>query len=371
MVRRRRPVVKPAVFVGLPGSTFYVATTGSDTNPGTSGQPFATIGRADSVAVPGTTVYVLPGTYTGDIHTTHSGNASGRIQFISQTRWGAKIVPGTTATMWDSRGQYVDIVGFEFDGTGSTTTREGLYVAGSYSSARSNHVHHVATATPCTSTGGDAIGTDSFYNGYFIDVIGNVVHDIGYPACNFIQGIYISTSGKVLNNIAYNIGYVAIHLWHDANAVDIVNNTVHNATHGILVGSGDYYHTTGPVDFCNVANNIISTVTTGIDEEGSTGTHNTYNNNLVYNATTPWALLTSTHSGDVTGDPRFVNAAGGDFHLAQGSPAIDSGLSATYVPTTDLDGKGRPQGSGVDLGAFETSPPLLWRRAHHIRNYRR
>jgi hypothetical protein len=54
-------------------------------------------------------------------------------------------------------------------------------------------------------------------------------------------------------------------------------------------------------------------------------------------------------------DPRFVNAANGDFHLMTGSPAIDAADPAATL-STDYDGVSRPQGAGRDLGAFEYKP---------------
>jgi Right handed beta helix region len=51
-------------------------------------------------------------------------------------------------------------------------------------------------------------------------------------------------------------------------------------------------------------------------------------------------------------DPRFVNAALADFHLRADSPAVDAGTAA-FVPAADFDGKPRPLGAAVDLGAFE------------------
>ena len=45
------------------GNTHYVATTGSDANPGTEAQPFRTIQQALNLAQPGQTVIVMPGTY--------------------------------------------------------------------------------------------------------------------------------------------------------------------------------------------------------------------------------------------------------------------------------------------------------------------
>jgi hypothetical protein len=71
--------------------------------------------------------------------------------------------------------------------------------------------------------------------------------------------------------------------------------------------------------------------------------------------------------GNVSADPRFVDAAGGDYHLFAGSPCIDSGNNSAVPPemTTDLDGKPRlindpasaDAGNGVppivDMGAYE------------------
>jgi hypothetical protein len=48
----------------------------------------------------------------------------------------------------------------------------------------------------------------------------------------------------------------------------------------------------------------------------------------------------------------FVDAAGFDFRLADGSPASNAGTS-DGAPADDYDGASRPQGSGMDIGAFE------------------
>ena len=48
----------------------------------------------------------------------------------------------------------------------------------------------------------------------------------------------------------------------------------------------------------------------------------------------------------------FVNASAHDYHLADASPARDSGTSIAEV-TSDRDGTGRPQGPEYDVGAYE------------------
>jgi hypothetical protein len=60
-------------------------------------------------------------------------------------------------------------------------------------------------------------------------------------------------------------------------------------------------------------------------------------------------------SGNLCGDPLFVQGEwgpNGDFHLQNGSPAIDTGLTIPSI-TDDLVGTLRPQGAHYDLGAYE------------------
>jgi hypothetical protein len=48
----------------------------------------------------------------------------------------------------------------------------------------------------------------------------------------------------------------------------------------------------------------------------------------------------------------FVNAAAHDYHLAAGSPAIDTGITIASI-IEDRDGVTRPKGAGYDIGAYE------------------
>jgi hypothetical protein len=339
----------------------YVATTGSDSNQGTASAPLRTISKASQLVKAGGTVHVAPGQYEGGFKTSASGTASARIRYLSDVRWGAIIVPqsGTNnnSTAWTNSGSYVDIDGFDVNGTvdPGLKWRNGIYTTGSYTGIKNNHIHHVAEKAACTSQGGSAINTDYWNYGVNTEVIGNFVNHNGYPGCRFIQAIYISTSANVKNNLVFQNGGAGIHLWHDANHVNVINNTVFGNGVGIVVGGGDYYHTSGPADYVNVYNNIVMDNTYGIIENGATGTHNSYIDNLVYRNTTQWALLTSQHSGDINADPQFVNyikTGGGNYRLKSTSPAVDRGTSS-YAPADDFDGVKRPQGGTVDIGAYE------------------
>ncbi len=337
---------------------YYVDPNGNDSNPGTASLPFQTILRASKVSLPGTTVHVAPGVYTGGFKTTMSGTEAHRIYYVSSVAWGAKIVPpisSDTKAGWDNRGSYVDIVGFEIDGSASRNGmkwRHGIYNGGSYVAIRNNHVHHIALDTPCNSGGGAGIGVDSYYRGIKSDVIGNSVHHIGAPGCRFVQGIHISTSGSARFNVVYNVGGAGIQMWHDANNVTVSNNTVVGSATGILVGGGDFYHTKGPNDYTSVHSNIVYDNKVGIAEHGLTGTHNTYRNNLVFqNSTADWQLRNGiTHTGTVTLAPQFVRYArkgSVDLRLRSGSPAIGKGIEEQGP------GKAPSTGAGIDIGAYQ------------------
>ena len=59
-----------------------------------------------------------------------------------------------------------------------------------------------------------------------------------------------------------------------------------------------------------------------------------------------------TGLGNLNVDPLFANLPAWDFRLGAGSQCIDNG-TATNAPDTDLLGLARPQGAGVDMGAYE------------------
>jgi hypothetical protein len=345
---------------------YYVSTSGSDSNDGSAAHPWRTIQHASSLVAPGYTVHVAPGTYnvagpgayptqiTYAISTSASGTASARIRFISDVKWGAKIVTSNQSYYsWGADGNYVDIVGFDITGDSMV----GMRLNGSNQRALNNLVHNLGTLF-CDSNGGAGI-VSSNYSAGNNDIIGNIVHDIGTPGgCNGVQGIYYSNfGGHILNNIVYRISAYGIHLWHAATNVVVANNTVFangSATSGggILVGAGD--SPGGVVNDNTVAtNNIIyANPATGLREycySGQTcvGNNNTYTNNLIYqNGKNISLLFGHTARNTISADPQFVNYqadGSGDYHLKSTSPAIDKGTSLG-APLNDFDGGTRPCG---------------------------
>ena len=341
-------------------TNIYVSPTGSDSNPGTQTAPVKTITRADALASAGSTVHVAAGTYyvsapskdNAGIVTRKSGTASARIRFVSDVKWGAKIVVSGTGITWDSRGNYVDIDGFQITGSG----RHGLLASGAYLTFKNNFIHDLTVSGGCNGSGGAAIDTYGTVGNVVIDR--NIVRNIGYRfigSCNTIQGIYIANANNVVtNNIVSGVAMAGIQQWHGATASTIVNNTTFHNKIGILLGQGDAGTTTGSANNY-VANNIVyDNVAYGVIEMGLMGGNNRYANNLVARSGTSWRVKGSV-SGSISSDPLFRNylANGtGDYRVYSSSPAIDRGTS-TKAPTIDFAGVARPRGAAVDVGAYE------------------
>ena len=373
-------------------TTYYVATTGKDSNSGTQSAPFKTINKAAKVVQAGDTVRVLPGQYAAAGSSVHgiltqaNGTASSRIRFVSDTKWDAKIVSSGAYNVWSNTGNYVDIEGFEV--VGDSAANVGISNLGSFVRIIGNKVHGIPATTGCSNGNGGAGIEHGNYSASDNDTIGNIVYDIGpLPAdglpvksyCNLAQGIYSSNlRGHIQNNIVYRVAAYGLHLWHAANNVVISNNLSFNngaktasGFHGggAIVGAGDL---PGGIilDNTTVSNNIIrNNRGFAIYEMGNTGSGNRFLNNIIFrNGNNTIMLQTGLASGTRTSDPQMVNFqmdGTGDYHLKSTSPAIDAGTTAcaaetsSCVPSTDFDGVNRPQGSAYDIGPFEYPLPQI------------
>src|SRR5690348_10475358 len=102
VVRRLALLTLSLAMARAEGAILYVSTQGSDSNSGSSTQPFQTITHAYSLAAPGDTILVGPGVYTDytsgwGIHLGASGTGSSPIRLRSQVRGGA-IIDGLNAS---------------------------------------------------------------------------------------------------------------------------------------------------------------------------------------------------------------------------------------------------------------------------------
>jgi hypothetical protein len=280
--------------------------------------------------------------------------------------------------VWNSNNIIID--GNEVELACNDGEQECITVAKTHTfEVRNNHVHHNGPGT----NGGEGIDVkEGSYNGkvfrnhvhnlnnrvgiyvdawtehtYNIEVFENVVHDVdhnGFALASEAGGLLENI--KFHNNVAYNNTFVGLHLieccvaTHPLSNIQIVNNTFYN--NGREPWGGGILLENPQAEGVVIRNNICS---------------QNYSFQIDIDLDVPAGNFTADHNlidgfrgaegeiyGDdyVEGDPRFVNPAGGDFHLQQDSPAIDKG-SPTDAPDDDFEGNLRPQGTGYDIGAYE------------------
>lgn len=140
------------------------------------------------------------------------------------------------------------------------------------------------------------------------------------------------------------------------DGVQVTNDTIVQDMGGVSVnadlgGSGD------SVSGVTVLNSIIVRNSLDYDHVAASQVSFSFSDQSGYAGT----------NGNISGDPLFVDSAGGDFHLQAGSPAIDAGTS-NGAPATDLECRVRVDdpatantGGGAspyyDMGAYEFGSP--------------
>jgi PKD repeat protein len=124
-------------------------------------------------------------------------------------------------------------------------------------------------------------------------------------------------------------------------------------------GTGVTLNTDAPYTF---QDNIIVGHTTGVFNHSSSGVtldRTLWGAGTWANGTDLAGPGTATRTGDIIGDPLFVDPTATNYHLAVGSAAQDAGNNAGVFQ--DIEGNARPQGANFDIGADEiqVGVPLL------------
>jgi len=156
--------------------------------------------------------------------------------------------------------------------------------------------------------------------------------------------------GRILiqNNICFNNGGSGIYAWNSEH-VDIINNTAY--WNGLVVDYAQIF--AGNCSDVNILNNIMYAPPGGAINFDINNSQVTYDYNIYFNSKS----IARQGPHDLKIDPLMVNPSinpdVADFQLRDGSPAIDSG-TAERSPLDDHGGHLRPQGAGVDRGAWES-----------------
>jgi hypothetical protein len=426
--------------VNAQAATYYVATNGNDSNPGSQTQPFRTIARGIAAAADGDTVSVADGTYNehdldfGSKNLTlrsQSGNSSACFLDCQQQGLGIKITGGQTAAT---------VSGLTIRNGRTSIHGTGAAISISYSSATISNCIFSACKAIFPALSGDAVRithspgvtivgsyfinnggeshaggavsvgdseaitiSDSFFDGNLSGTVQAQFCNSGtITRCTFTNNRSISGAGALSwrfygvvsvdrciftgnlgNSSIYNQGGA---ICFDEGELTVTNSLfVGNAT---TINSGSthaasimlYSHQNGPLS-AKIANCTIL-ADTNLDMDGnvvvdcpqlSDGRPNLTVTNCILRGgfqrgdcpSFSQAKAQVTYSnlqfiefrpggGNIDTDPKFVNPAGGDYHLQSTSPCINTGTaSAPGLPATDMDGLPRVMGSAPDMGAYE------------------
>ncbi len=369
--------------------TFYVSTTGSDSNPGSQALPWKTLQKAAATLVAGDTAIVLNGTYTEpEVQMLKSGTAGNPITLKAQN-------------------QHLAIL--------SSTSRcnPSISLYGSYVTIENMRIKRDATDLSCGTSPTSAramirawpdfSGTNAIVRGVYIDPGGDLglkidqtnalvenstIHNAleGFAALNVtfrgnlvdgsdVWGSTVTSKGGMRNFLFYNnivhqplpsntsIGAVVLGgssgccMAVPADAYECLHCVAYNNV--VINDSGDRNSTMITLRSCKnctVMNNVTIGGATLIMMAGGSasvgiGLNPTWENNIFSCSGGPalhgtWltngtltldynnffnctGVPTQTHA--ISGDPKLVNQTT-DFHLQAGSPAIGTGLMLATRP---------------------------------------
>ncbi|HEX4645309.1 MAG TPA: right-handed parallel beta-helix repeat-containing protein, partial [Verrucomicrobiae bacterium] len=329
-------------------ATFYVSTTGSDSNPGTAAQPFRTITHAYSLASAGTTILVAPGVYTDyqadwGLHLASNGTASSPIVLQSQVRSGA-VIDGENATNRNLAiyldGSYNVVEGFEI----KNGPNGGISIWGNGNQILDNDIHNNGNPVSTNSNGHDGVyENQSLSDNVFA---GNYIHDNGRTnGSNLDHGLYLcGQNDLVFNNVSIRNDGSGLQIagYTTVSNMKVYNNVfAWNGTEGIIVWQN--------MNGVDIRNNIsFNNTLYCIYFYAATGSGVTMDHNAIYgNGAGSYSSFSNggstvgyTVGTTISADPQLANEtqSGFDAHLKAGSPAIGAGYNFSSLFTTDLAG---------------------------------
>ena len=321
------------------GGTEYVATTGSDSNPGTSGSPWLTMTYAiANVQSCIETLSVAAGTYTDEDIAISDGQITSLV--ISGAGIGSTIMDG------DGSGRFVNAA------TGTSTTNitfEDMTVqqygynghgGAFYIQGGTGWVFQDISFETCsTITGSTNDGGAIYIDNAATMTVKRCTFRANYSQDDGSAIAYSSTANSTINNCLFydNVDYSDATYFQDGSGTVTMFNCTFTENQDYTV-----YNTAGTT---NLTNCII---------DNNSGTYDTYQSgtinltNCIYDNN--WTLNSNT-SGSTTA-PGFVDAANNDFDITNSGQAYGGGTN-TGAPTEDLTGETRPLNTTTDVGAYE------------------
>jgi Right handed beta helix region len=282
-------------------STYYVSTSGNDTNSGTISSPWRTIQHAANSVKAGDTVYVREGVYNEIVSIPSSGSASGGYITFSSYPGELATIDGTGLSIPNAQWglvtietqSYIIVNGFEIRDYSTTSAEDvplGIYIfgSGSHLQITNNHIHNIATtAKGCGANafGMTVNGTQAPDSINYLTISGNEI-DHTTTGCSETLSVNGNVENfKITNNLVHdvnNIGIDAIGYERVAPKGSMCGSELcDRARHGEISGNTVYNITSNHNPAYGPGSNNQSFGADGIYVDG--GTQITIERNLVHN----------------------------------------------------------------------------------------
>jgi Right handed beta helix region len=391
------------------GTTWFVATSGSDSYTCTQAQNSSTpkrtilaalacVGTAGTEAGAGNVVQVAPGSYSESLVDKIPSGSGSSSQFTLKcatdfacTNSLPTAYPARNVVGFNILSHWITIRGFVFDG--GMGIRLSAYNAGDH--------HDITFLNNEIKNSPNGMGIEASGSSY-IRVIGNKIHDVGSICTGlgpgYCHGIYVSNYTDhwwIEGNEIYKSTSYGITVYGDSGPLphDFTikgNNLHHNGTPG-KNGAGINTYGPGHIIFNNVS---YSNAYEGILLRAASDVL-VYNNTTYKNGASGVSMeygsavscrnnLSISNQGGITGcnlisnnitsgtaAVNFANADAGDFKLILGSPAIGAGINLSPTVVDDFAGNSRPSCCAYDIGAYQytssTSTSTITKPATNLR----
>lgn len=383
--------------VSAQATTFYVSTSGNDSNSCATAQ---SSGSSAKLTIPAgvlclaaaDTLIIQDGTYTlsAQLKTIPAGTDANNPTIVkAENSRQATIKSTARGSMFeiDVNDDFITIDGLVFDCESRSKSYALRWDGDEVSDGPLNGTVNDVEAHHCTNDG--TIRVQQYSDNFTIT--NSYLHDCGVETDAFGHCLYMSSSNAtVTDNTFENAAHYGMQYWCDG-CTNATNALINRNT---FIANGNFNPSSqrkggglilGHINNADVYNNVFRDQDSGsiadivlrwhtnsgnklynntlVDgyrciEIGTKSSTVTYQNNLcsghAKRILDNGPSSTASHNIDSTDDPQFTDEAGDDYTLTASSPARDAGKDLSHIFTTDYTNSTiRPKGTAWDVGAYE------------------